>query len=339
MKSFAWALIGPGPIAGRFAQAVQGMAGCHLALVQGRDQQRSADFAARWTRPDKPAVAATDQMAAMLADPATDAVYIATPHAFHADAVRRCLLAGKPVLCEKPLVPNASIARELVGLAQARQVFLMEALWTRFLPIYAELAVWLAEGRIGELRGMQSSFCFNTPFDAGSRIFDPAQAGGALLDIGVYNLSITRWVLSQALGACPPLQDLHAQALWAPSGVDQRLSVSLDFGAGLNSQFICGLDLQADNGFHIFGERGCISVPGNFWEATEAVLRCHGQPGLRLQRPLLINGFEGEIEEAMRCIRAGAIESAVMPHAETLATLDWMDQIRASIGLRYPFEG
>ena len=179
MKSFAWALIGPGPIAGRFTEAVQRMDGCHLAWVHGRDLSRSTDFASRWSVADKPPVQAAAQLDELLANPAVDAVYIATPHAFHADAIRRCLLAGKPVLCEKPLVPNLLVAQELVELAQTRQVFLMEALWTHFLPIYAEVGDWLAQGRIGELRGMQSSFCFSRPFDAASRLFDPAQAGGA----------------------------------------------------------------------------------------------------------------------------------------------------------------
>ncbi len=338
MKSFAWALIGPGPIAGRFAEAVQRMDGCHLAWVHGRDLSRSTDFASRWSVVDKPPVQAAAQLDELLANPAVDAVYIATPHAFHADAIRRCLLAGKAVLCEKPLVPNLPVARALVELAQARQVFLMEALWTHFLPIYAEVGEWLAQGRIGALRGMQSSFCFSRPFDAASRLFDPAQAGGALLDIGIYNLSVTSWVLSRALGACPPLQGLQAQALLAPSGVDQRLSATLSFGGGLSSQFICGFDLRSDNGFHIFGERGRISLPSDFWQTTEAVLSVDGQPEQRLQRPFQINGFEGEIAAAMRCIEAGAIECPQMPHAQTLATLGWMDQIRAQIGLRYPFE-
>jgi len=342
-RALRWALVGPGNIAGRFVQALQGLPGHELSLVLGRDRARSQAFVAEHCASDRPAprlalAADAAELQAALASSEVDAVYIATPHAQHGLAVAAALEAGKSVLCEKPLVPGLAQALPLVALAQQRQLFLMEALWTRFLPVYAQVRAWLQADAIGPLRAIQSSFCFSIPFDARSRCFDPALAGGALLDIGIYNLSMTRWVLQQALGACPEPLQIQAQGVLAPTGVDQRLAASLHFPGGISSQFVCAFDGMADNGLRIFGERGVIELPRNFWEATEARLTLAGQAPQTVHLPFQINGFEGEILEAAACIRAGRSESAHMPLSETLATLAWMDQIRAQLGVRYPFE-
>ena len=339
MTVFAWGLIGPGRIARRFASAVAGMGGSALRAVHGRDPARAADFARACAEssglpPPRVDASADD----LLNDPGIDAVYVATPHAHHGAWVRRCLEAGKPVLCEKPLVPNEPQGQALVGLARARHVFLMEAVWTRFLPAYAVAAEWLRTGAIGPLRAIQSSFCFPAPFDPGSRLFDPALAGGALLDVGIYNLTVTRWVLQAMGGTCPEPRSIHATGVLAPTGVDQRVAATVSFADGLVSQFVCGLDGCATNSLVIHGERGVIEFPARFWEATEARLQRTGEPEQRVQAPFQVNGFEYEIAEAQRCIRAGLVESAAMPHAETLATLRWMDEIRHQIGVRYPFE-
>ena len=337
MKTFGWGVVGPGKIAHQFAEAVQRSPGMRLASVAGRDHARASTFAARWAHDRGPAHAAAG-LEAMLADPAVDAIYVATPHAFHADAVRRALEAGKPVLCEKPLVPDLASGMELVELARHRRVFLMEAVWTRYLPIYGVVARWLREGAIGHVRAIQSSFCFNLPFDAASRAYDPAQAGGALLDIGIYNLTMTRWAMQAATGACPTLESFQARATLAPTGVDQRLSATLELAGGVVSQFICGFDTTADNALRILGEEGSIVVPAQFWQATHARLRVANGAEFTEARPFRVNGFEYEIEDAVQLIRSGALESPTIPLDETLETLRWMDRIRAQVGVRYPFE-
>jgi predicted dehydrogenase len=336
--SFGWAIIGPGRIAHRFADAVHRTAGTHLALVQGRDLGRASAFAHDWTRDSAGAVRATDAIDDVLSDAGVQGVYIATPHPFHADAIRTCLLAGKPVLCEKPLVTDAKTASELIAIARARNVFLMEAVWTRFLPIYAEVRAWLKSGAIGAVRSMQSSFCFNLPWEPNSRAFDPAQAGGALLDIGIYNLTVTRWVMHAAFGVCSDAGRIDAQAVIGPTGVDHRLTAQLTFANGTTSQFVCGFDSAGENAFHIFGEHGTITIHSKFWEATSATMTRAGSAPETIHRPLRINGFEGELDEAMRCIVDGKIESEIIPHEETQQTLAWMDRIRHDIGVRYPFE-
>jgi predicted dehydrogenase len=336
--SFGWAIVGPGAIAHRFADAVHRLDNAHLVIVQGRSLERAREFAHEWSRDGVAPLRATESFDEILSDPAVHGVYIATPHAFHADAIERCLRAKKPVLCEKPLTTDAETAAKLFALAREHNTFLMEAVWTRFLPTYDAVGDWLRIGAIGIVRNMQSSFCFNTPWNPAARHFDPAQAGGALLDIGIYNLTVTRWALQMALGRCPEAHTIDAHGVIGPTGVDHRISATLHFPDGIASQFVCGFDSDAENAFHIFGECGTITIHKNFWGATSATLSKHNTEPITINKPFHINGFEGEIIEAMRCVDDRQIECERMSHNETLQTLQWMDQIRRIVGVRYPFE-
>lgn len=338
MTTFAWGVIGPGKVARRFAAALSGIPGAGLRAVLGRDAMRAADFAANCTNGDGSHPSVARNCHELLADPRLDGIYIATPHAQHGEWVRQCLEAGKPVLCEKPLVPNLAQALALVRLARERHVFLMEAMWTRFLPAYAIVAQWLRDESIGELHAIQSTFCFHAPFEPAGRLYNPVLAGGALLDLGIYNLAVTRWVLQTALGACPEPLAIEATGVLAPTGVDQRVTATLHFPGDFDSQFVCGLDGTSENALTIFGERGVIVLPTCFWQATEARLHQTGESAQTLPAPFRVNGFEYEIEEAQRCIRAGLVESPRMTHDDTLATLQWMDEIRRQVGVRYPFD-
>jgi predicted dehydrogenase len=338
MSDFRWGLIGPGGIAHRFAQAVQALPGAHLAAVLGRQPDKAAAFAAQWQVAGKPAPRVAADFDALLGAGALDAVYIATPHSAHGEWVRACLQAGMPVLCEKPLVPHHALGRELVDLASQRQVFLMEALWTRYLPVYELIHAWLASGAIGRLQTIQSSFCFPAQAGPQSRLYNPALAGGALLDIGIYNLSMSRWAVQAATGQVAEPIDMDIDGVLADTGVDARVTATLRFPHAVQAQFVCGFDGAAPNSLALFGSAGTIVVPQHFWEGTQAVLTRSGQPPEVHDRPFAINGFEYEIAEAMRCIREGRLESPRLPHAETLATLACMDEIRRRLGVRYPFE-
>lgn len=338
MTDFAWAVIGPGAVARQFAAAVAGLEDARVHSVCGRDPARLAAFIAASAPSSGEPPRAVRQLDDVLDDPAVDAVYVATPHALHGEAIRRCLEAGKPVLCEKPMVPNRAQLEALAGLAQRRRVFLMEAVWTRYLPVYGQVAAWLRDEAIGPLQALQSSICFLAPYDPASRLFDPALAGGALLDLGVYSVTMTQWVLQQAAGSCAEPTDIHAAATLAPSGVDQRVSAVLSFPGGLSSRFVCGLDGPADNGLTVLGERGVIRVAAPFWGATGASLHRDGEAPVTVQADFRFNGFEYEIEEAQRCIRAGLVESPRMRLHDSITALAWMDEIRRQVGVRYPFE-
>jgi predicted dehydrogenase len=327
--NFNWAVIGPGGIANRFAAALPAVPGARLGAVFARDPAKGRAYAEQWRHGGAPA-RVTGSLDELLADPAIDAVYIATPHSHHGEYIRAALAAGKPVLCEKPLVTTRAEGEALVALARERGVFLMEALWTRFLPAYDLAGRLLREGAIGELRAMQSSFCFVSAYDPAHRNWNPALAGGSLWDIGIYNLAVTRWVLQQMHGGdCPEPLAIDVAAQLAPTGVDASVTATLHFAGGITSQFRCGFDAASQNAFEALGSRAALRFPVDFWgaEAVEVVTRKAAPE--RHEAPYVLNGFEGEIAEAQAGIRAGRLESPRMSHAETLALLGWMDAIRA----------
>ncbi|RZJ02996.1 MAG: Gfo/Idh/MocA family oxidoreductase [Rubrivivax sp.] len=326
--TFNWGVIAPGGIANRFAGALPAVPGSRLGAVFARDAAKGQAFAEQWKHGGEPARVTTD-LADFLADPSVHGVYIATPHSNHSEFIRACIEAGKPMLCEKPLVTSLEEGQELIALARSKGVFLMEAMWTRFLPAFELAGRLLREGAIGELRAMQSTFCFTGPDDLTHRCWNPKLAGGSLWDIGIYNLAVTRWVLQQMNdGVCPEPVSIDVAATLAPTGVDASVTATLHFPNGVVSQFRCGFDASSVNAFEAVGTKAGLRFPTDFWgsEAVELVNR--KDPPQRFDAPHVINGFEGEIAEAQACIRAGLLESPRMPHEETLGLMRWSDAIR-----------
>lgn len=338
MTPMRWLLVGPGRIAHSFAKALHSLPDAELVAICGRDAARAEAFARDCTPAGKALPEVCGDLVARLARGDIHAVYVATPHAQHAEAVAAALHAGCGVLCEKSLTPGRAQAEPLVALARERGLFLMEAVWTRFLPAYAQVKRWMDEGAIGQLRGIQSSFCFPVPFDPNDRLYDRARAGGSLLDVGIYNLTATRWALQQALGHVPEPVAMDVRGELAPTGVDRHVAATLHFDGGITSQFICGFALRSDNALRLMGDAGCIVLPKHFWMAQRVELHQGFGPPVVVDTPFACNGLEGEIAEAMRCIRAGLHESPAMTPQETLATLGWMDQLRAKLGVRYDWE-
>jgi len=334
-QSFGWALLGPGRIARQFAAAARSLPDTHIEAVWGRRAERAQALAVELGLPGS---AATGELEQVLRNPAVRGVYVATTHDAHAELVRRALAAGKPVLCEKPLTTSARLAGELVDLSRSRGVFLMEALWTRFLPVYEGVARWLEEGRIGTLRSIGVSFCFPAEYDARGRLFHPDLAGGSLLDIGVYNIAMIRWALEAAHGAVPPVVSRSVLPVLAPTGVDQAVSALMRHADGTSVQFLCAFDRFADNTLVLHGSQGAIEVRETFWKAEAAVLRRRGQADEWLRAPLACNGFEYEIAAAMHSIGRGEIECPRMPHGESVAIARELDALRELAGVRYPFD-
>jgi len=326
MSSFRWGLIGPGRIAHRFAQALEAVAGARLHAVASRSAERGGEFARQYGAP-----VVYDSNEALARDPDIDAVYIASPHRYHYEQARLCLEAGKPVLCEKPFTVNAPQAAELIQLARERRLFLMEALWSRYLPVYRRVRDWLQGGQIGEIELLTSTFCFQPERDPADRKFAHELAGGALLDLGIYNVSISQWVV----GGDP--QKVSAEGVLGDTGVDELTAATLTYPGQIVSQFTCSLLFPAANEFVIYGTRGRVRLHADFWGATAATLLAEGKEATAVL-PFRRNGFEYEIEEAMTGIRNGKGESADMTLFETLGNMRTMDRIREQIGLSYSFE-
>jgi len=325
-RKFNWGLMGPGLIAQKFADDLKVIEDANLYAVASRSIKRAREFAVR-----NHVRTAYDSYESLVNDPQVDAVYIASSHNFHFESVMMCLQAGKPVLCEKPLTVNAAETRLLVEIARNNRVFLMEALWTRYLPVFEKIRHWLDQKMIGDIHLLSSTFGIAIPLGKDQRWLNPELAGGTLLDMGIYPIATSQWVLDQM-----PVS-VSAQALVGTTGVDELTAVILKYPNGIISQFSSNFLCNGVNDFFIYGTRGFIRIHADYWAATQATLSIEGQE-LIVTRPLRSGGFEYQTEEAMRCIRGGLLESPGITHAQTLENMELMDKIRAEIGVKYPFE-
>jgi len=321
-----WGLIGPGNIARQFVKGLTAVPGASLVAVASRSRERAAAFAA-----EHGGGRAYVSPAELAADPGVDAVYVATPHPQHHATVRACLEAGKAVLCEKPITVNADELEDLIAVAHNRRAFLMEAMWTRFLPAMAKTRAWLAEGAIGEPRMVTVDFGFRCGWDPRSRLLDPQQAGGSLLDVGVYVLALASMVLG------PQPERVAGFAHIGDSGVDEQAAMILGYPGGRLASLTCAVRTNSPQIARIDGTDGSITVP-DFWRATRTTLRGAAGRSETAEFPHRSNGYEYQAIEVARCLAAGLTESPVLPLTESLAIQRTMDGLRRQWGLRYPFE-
>lgn len=308
-----WMVVGHGGIATAFVTAVSGTEGHEVSVVAGRSADRAGAFASRHG-----IETATVEMARHLTE--VDAVYVATPHPHHAQAASAALTAGTPVLCEKPLTLSAATTTDLIDMARANDVFLMEAVWTRFHPIYEQVFDWIDGGMIGEIRGVRASFGFDEPFDASHRLFNPELGGGALYDIGIYPLHLAHWVLGQP-------DRLEMVSSHAPTGVDDYVAIIGTYAGGRVADLSATTRVELTGAGVIWGESGWIEIP-RFWMAESASLHTGGRTEIA-KAPFEINGYEYEILEVERCLRAGRIESDRMPWAVSEEIARQVDQLLA----------
>ncbi len=326
MKPFNWGIIGPGNIAHAFAKGIEVIEDGRILATASRQKERAEAFNSMYG-----IERAYGSYQELVADPDLDAIYIATPHRYHFEQAKLALEAGKPVLCEKPLTVNAVQAKELMELAASKGLFLMEALWTRYLPIYAVVRDWLERGAIGEVQHVSSTMGFACPRDTDGRMFNHELAGGALLDLGVYNISTSQWVFRSQP------ESFKAEVFLGETAVDESTTAALNYGKGRSAQFTSSLLGSLRGDFQITGTKGHILIHPPFWCSTAATIEVEGQEET-VKRPLRASGFEYEIEAAMKAIREGALEEPTMSHADILGNLQVMDAIRASAGFRYRFE-
>ncbi|MGI6376702.1 MAG: Gfo/Idh/MocA family protein [Anaerolineae bacterium] len=320
---FNWGILGPGRIAHRFATDLRRLPDARLLAVGSRDAGRAEAFAREYGAPRT-----YNSYAALASDPDVQAIYVATPHPLHLDTARLCLQQGKAVLCEKPLTANLAQAEALAASARQHGAFLMEAMWTRFNPVMVQVRAWLAEGRIGEPRIVTADFGFAAAVNPEARLFNRALAGGALLDVGVYVVSLAHMVYGSA-----PTR-IEATAAVGETGVDEQTALSLAFAGGGLASLTCAIRTNTPQLARIDGTAGRITIPA-FWHATEATLEPHDG------EPVTVHGdasYHYEAAEVMACVRAGRLESASMPLDESVAIAATLDAARRAVGVRYPFD-
>jgi len=339
-QPFVWGIVGTGAIAARFASDLGLLAEARLGAVHSRSADTARDFAARFG-----AGRAFDDLAAFLADPALDAVYIATPNHLHVPQALAAIAAGKPVLIEKPIALASSDVEALAEASRRHGVFAMEAMWTRFLPAVAAARQHVAAGGLGTIRRISAELSYRREQDD-SRFFDPALGGGAAFDLGVYGISLAL----QLLGVP---ERIEGERLAAASGVDLRSTFRLHY-PGAVAELSCGFDLDGSNRFLIEGSAGALRLEAPFLKAkrltryTPAALASPlsaPRDAATLARRLLDrlplpgrrqeqydfpgSGLQFQAQAAMAAIRAGARECETMPLAESAAVLRVIEAVGA----------
>ena len=294
-KKINWGILGPGRIAQDFAHDMQFSKRGTLKAVASRTLARAQEFADKYGAPT-----AYGTYEELFADPSIDIVYVAVPHAFHADIAARALEAGKPVLCEKPLTINHEQTMQLTALAQEKGLYLMEGMWTFFLPAINKAKQWIDDGRIGDVKHLLCDFGWLQPLDDNDRWYNPDLAGGVLLDMGCYNLSMANFFLDKKI------INTNIIAQKASTGVDKELHITYEYEdaiATLIMSFVC----QLPNCTKIVGEKGHISIP-DFWRTKSCDLFLNDGTVEHFKDESKGSGFEHEIDAVSNDISDGKLQ-------------------------------
>ena len=320
-----WGILGAGGIAAHFAQSVAANTRAQVVAVGSRNRDRAERFATARGIPTTH-VGYHD----LVEDPQVDAIYVATPHSEHAEHALLAIAAGKHVLVEKSFTRNAGEAEQVFAAAKAAGVFAMEAMWTRFLPHVAALHQVIDAGEIGDIVNLRADHGQKFGVDPKSRMFAPALAGGALLDLGVYTVA---WALD-FLGVPDRIAAVGALT---DTGVDGQVSMVLSYGARAQADLSTTLWAKTPTTSSISGTEGTVRVEGDFYEPTSFTVRRNDGRVWRFELPMP-RGLQHEAAEVARRVAEGATESPRMPWEGTLATMRVMDEVRRQVGVVYPGE-
>jgi len=336
---FKWGIIGSGSICNDFVTVLKAIKNCQVVAVSSRTEEGAKEFAQKFGIPK--VFNSTEELAK---DKELDCVYIGVPHNKHHEAAMECIKNKIPVLCEKPLTLNASQAEEMVQLAKANNTFLMEAMWTRFIPALLKAKELTKE--IGDLRLVTCDISYNSwnRDKLKERAYDPNQAGGAILDVGSYGISFASWMYG---GVMPTAVKALAQI--ADTGVDESAIIALKYGESKLANITCSVHPKAQGSCWIVGEQGTIHIHGPGWQhAVYVTLHKEGKDreDFKFQLPDIKGEFmfeRGELMlfealEVMQCIEKGQTESKIMSLQESVNIMKTLDLIRREINVKYPHE-
>ncbi|MFC0503743.1 Gfo/Idh/MocA family protein [Micromonospora costi] len=318
-----WGILATGQIAGRFAEDLRLVPDAELVAVGSRTAESAKLFAERHDVPR-----AYGSWAELAADPELDVVYVATPHAAHHEAAMTCLAAGRAVLLEKPFTLDLATSTELVETARAAGVFLMEAMWMRTNPLILRMVEVIADGAIGTVTSVQADFGVAGPFPPEHRMRARVLGGGALLDLGVYPLSLAHLLLGTP-------QHIRSWATIGPEGVDENTGIVLGYDSGAVATLSCGIVGATPLVASVTGTAGRIELPAPFFRPDSLTLHRAGAEPETIPADLTGGGYQYEAIEVQRCLAAGLTESPLVPHATTLEVMALLDTIRAQIGVDY----
>jgi predicted dehydrogenase len=315
-------IIGLGKISSRFANVLNTVEGVELAAVASSDLERTKKFAKEFK-----AQKALSSYEEVINDPGVDVVYIGLTHNFHFEYTKKCLEAHKPVLCEKPLVITQPQALELVNLAKTNQTFLMEAMWTRCMPAYLKAQEWIKYGRIGQVKLITANFSYHAPYDPDHRIFSKETQGGSLYDVGIYPIDFAMGIV----GDHP--QSVTGSVQLAPNGVDEAAAFSMKFSGGALANLACGFNVRAMEEAYIYGTQGRIILNNCYGPQTAILCDENGNELEKFKKPVP-DGFEYQIRHCAELLRAGKIESDLIPWKDTIASTAVFDNLDKLWGIK-----
>ncbi len=323
-NKFRWGIIGCGKIAEKFTESLAVIPEAELYGVASKSAFRAKRLAEKFGVPHY-----YTSYHDLVASDKVDAIYIATTHNFHYENAMLCIDAGKAVLCEKPLTVNAVEAGKLIHAAREKNIFLMEAFWTRFLPSTSKLMSILKRGTIGDVRLIKADFGYDFPFDPKSRVYDPGLAGGALLDVGIYPINF-----AQMIYRSDPAE-IQSLASIGSSGIDEQSTYSFKYANGAMALLHAAVNLETRHDAWIYGTRGYIHVP-RFYCASRLHMSLNTGRVKTYESPFLSTGYSYEAEEVIRCMAQERIESEIMPLDESLKIMKMMDDMRKKWKMQYP---
>lgn len=322
---FKLGIIGAGWIADKMAEALAPLQDCCVWAIGSRSLEKAENFARRWNVPR-----AYGSYEDLVSDPEVDLVYVATPHSHHYQHAMLALEHSRPVLVEKAFTANAGQAARLLDYARSRGLFITEAIWTRYMPLSRKVSELLESGIIGEPRVLTATLCYM--MEHKERIVRPELCGGALLDLGVYALNFARMYFGT------DIEKTVSNVLMGPTGVDLHECISLTYSGGRMANLQAGALCLNDRQGIISGTEGYLRVDNINCPELVEVWRDYRLVE-RITRPAdMVNGYEYEVLECMRCIAGGLVESPMMPHAETLSIMRQMDALRREWGVTYPMD-
>jgi predicted dehydrogenase len=323
-ESIGWGILGTGRIARSFATNLREVPGARLAAVGSRTPGSAQAFATTYGGPDCTAHASYE---ALVADPAVDVVYVATPHTLHLENTRLAFEAGRHVLCEKPLGVTAAEAQEMVRLARLHDRFLMEGMWMACHPVVRAV---LDRERFGRPRQVHADLGFIVEATPHDRLLDPGLGAGALLDMGIYPLTFAHLVLGEAA-------ELRAVADVSETGIDLDVAIAGRYAGGATAALTTSMTSVSPRSATVATDRGLLTLPTPFHHPAFAVWTpSEGAPEqVTGVEPLIGTGLGNEAAEVMRCLREGLRESPLVPLAQSVTLIRQMDDLRAQIGVQY----
>ncbi|MCM4156044.1 Gfo/Idh/MocA family oxidoreductase [Gramella sp. AN32] len=317
-----WGILGPGKIAHKFATGLKDVKGAKLYAVASREVEKAKIFSSEFN-----AEKSYGNYEELMQDPDVDVIYIATPHVFHHRQTIQCLQNGKAVLCEKPMGINAAEVEEMIKLAKEKNLFLMEALWTQFLPHFEFVKHKITSGELGKIKSLEADFGFFKEFDPESRLFNKSLGGGSLLDIGIYPIFLALELLGMP-------DEIVADAKFTETNVDSECIMEFQYPHNVKASLFSTIQQETPTTAEITLEKGKIHLDSRFHEPTSVkVFTPEDEKNFEFEIPS--NGYYFEAKHVTEMLQQGKKESPLMSFEKSLNLISLIDEVKSKIGLSY----